>query len=181
MLQRTKADQVEPIYRKFLNQYPTIEHLSKAKSKSVSKYTSGIGLHWRHKHFLSAAKYIIKNLDGKFPETREELIKIPGVGDYIGGAISAVCFNRADYVIDSNIARFINRYYNLNLAGELRRKKIIIEKAKRLFRTNDQRKFLFAILDFTAIICKPVKPICSECFLKKRCKYTGKINHIKYL
>jgi A/G-specific adenine glycosylase len=150
--------------------------LSKAKSEFISKYISRLGLHWRYKHFLSAAKYILNDLNGKFPKTRKELVKIPGVGDYVGGAIAAVCFNKADYVIDSNIARFINRYYNLQLAGELRRKKIIIERAKRLFRVNDQRKFLFAILDFTAIICKPVKPSCSLCFLKKRCKYSNKSN-----
>lgn len=181
MLQRTKAEQVEPVYKKFLKQYPDVKSLSKAKLSSVEKYTSTLGLHWRANNFINAAKFITINFNGLFPQTRKELIKIPGVGDYVGGAISAVCFNKADYVIDSNIARFINRYYNLNLAGELRRKKIIIEKAKRLFRTNNQRKFLFSILDFTAIICKPVKPICSECFLKKRCKYTSKINHSKYL
>ena len=174
MLQRTRAEQVDPIYKKFLKQYPTIFHLAKAKSKSVSKYTSQLGLHWRYKHFISSAKYVVKNLNGKFPHTRKELTNIPGVGDYVGGAIAAVCFYNADYVIDSNIARFINRYYNINLTGEIRRKKIIIEKAKKLFRVKDQRKFLFAILDFTALICKPKKPLCFECPIKKNCKYQNK-------
>ena len=174
MLQRTKADQVEPVYKKFLKQYPTIKHLSKAQAKSVSKYTSQLGLHWRYKHFLESSKFIVNKLKGKVPKTREELINIPGIGDYVGGAIAAVCFNKADYVIDSNIARFINRYFNLKLSGEIRRKKEIIEKAKKLFAVKDQRKFLFAILDFTALVCKPAKPLCFNCPIKKSCKFKDK-------
>ena len=174
MLQRTQAEQVEPVYKRFLYQYPNIKSLSRAKLKSIEKYTSTLGLHWRANNFINAAKFIVKNLNGLFPETRKELINIPGVGDYIGGAISAVCFNKADYVIDSNIARVINRYYNLQLTGELRRKKIIIEKAKKLFIVKDQKKFLFAILDFTALICKPLKPLCYQCPIKKSCMYKQK-------
>jgi A/G-specific adenine glycosylase len=174
MLQRTRAEQVEPVYKKFLQQYPDIKSLSTAKIKSIEKYTASLGLHKRAPNFINSAKYIVSKLNSKFPKTRKELIKIPGVGDYVGGAISAVCFNKADYVIDSNIARLINRYYNLQLTGEIRRKKIIIEKAKKLFKVKDQKTFLFAILDFTALICKPVKPLCLECPIKRSCKYKNK-------
>lgn len=171
MLQRTKAEQVEPVYKKFLQQYPDIKLLSKSKLKSIEKYTASLGLHKRSSNFIKAAKFIVNDLNGLFPQTRKELIKIPGVGDYVGGAISAVCFNKADYVIDSNIARLINRYYNLQLVGEIRRKKIIIDKAKQLFKVKDQKTFLFAILDFTALVCKPIKPLCYECPIKKSCRY----------
>jgi A/G-specific adenine glycosylase len=174
MLQRTKAEQVEPVYKKFLKQYPDIKSLSKAKLKSVEKYTASLGLHKRAPSFINAAKFIVSKPNCEFPKTRKELIKIPGVGDYVGGAISAVCFNKADYVIDSNIARLINRYYNLQLTGEIRRKKIIIEKAKKLFKVKDQKTFLFATLDFTALICKPIKPRCFGCSIKKSCKYKNK-------
>jgi A/G-specific adenine glycosylase len=169
LLQRTKADQVEPVYKKFLMQYPTISHLSKSKSKSVAKYTNSLGLHGRYKKIMASAKYVENELSGNFPNTQKEMLKIPGVGDYVTGAILAVCNNSADYVIDSNIARFINRYYSLGLKGEIRRKKIIIEKAKKLFKTKNQRDLLFALLDYTALICKPIKPDCEKCIFKK-CK-----------
>jgi A/G-specific adenine glycosylase len=171
MLQRTKAEQVHPVYEKFLKQYPDIQSLSNAKIKSVSKYTSSLGIHWRAKHFIEAAKYIVNYYNGKFPKGREDLLKIPGIGDYVSGAIQAVCFNNSDYVIDSNIARFINRYYGLKLAGEIRRKKIIISYAKKLFKVKNQKILLFSILDFTALVCKPINPICNDCVLKKKCKY----------
>lgn len=169
MLQRTKADQVEPVYIKFLKQYPTISHLAKAKKKSVAKYTDSLGLYGRYTKFLAASKYIINELHGKFPKNQTEMLRIPGVGDYVAGAALAVCNNSADYVVDSNIARFINRYYGFGLTGEIRRKKTIIEKARKLFKTKNQRDLLFALLDYTAIICKPIKPDCDQCIFKK-CK-----------
>lgn len=172
MLQRTKAEQVEPVYKKFLIQYPDVQTLSKARIKSVEKYTSSLGLYKRAPNFTNAAKYIVKNFKGKYPETRKELLTIPGVGDYVAGAIMAVCFNNADYVIDSNIARFINRFYGLKLSGEIRRKKIIVEKAEALFKVKEQMNFLFALLDFTALICKPISPSCVKCPLKKKCHYS---------
>lgn len=171
MLQRTKAEQVEPVYKKFIKHYPDIISLSKARIKSVEKYTASLGLHKRASNFVAAAKFIVKNYNGVFPSNRKDLLEIPGVGDYVAGAIMAVCFNNADYVIDSNIARFINRFYALKLTGEIRRKKIIIEKSKELFKVKDQRTFLFALLDFTALICKPINPLCSSCPLSNKCNY----------
>jgi A/G-specific adenine glycosylase len=174
MLQRTKAEQVFPVYNEFLFKYPDVRALSKAKISTVSKFTKNLGIHWRAKHFIDSAKYLVKNYNGKFPKTREELLKIPGVGDYVAGAIQAVCFNNAEYVIDSNIARFINRFYGLNLSGEIRRKKEIIEYSKKLFKTKKQRKLLFSLLDFSALVCKPRQPLCKSCILNKKCQYSNK-------
>jgi A/G-specific adenine glycosylase len=112
----------------------------------------------------------MEKFDGEFPDNRENLLKIPGVGDYVAGAILTVCFNKPEYVVDSNIARFINRYYGLNQTKELRRKKKIIETAKVLFNTKEPGTFLFAILDFTYKICKPQKPDCRHCILNASCK-----------
>lgn len=171
MLQRTKAEQVEPVYKSFLEQYPDIKKLSKAHINSLKKYTQSLGLHKKASVFKEAARFVVVNFDGKFPITKQELLKIPGVGDYVAGAIQAVCFNNAEYVIDSNIVRFINRYYGMELTGEIRRKKEIIEKAKELFKVKDQRKFLFSLLDFTALICKPITPACLKCPVNSECKF----------
>lgn len=171
MLQRTKADQVLPVYEKFLEKYPDIISLSKAKLSTVSKFTKNLGIHWRAKNFIAASKFILKKYNGRFPNTRNELLEIPGVGEYVAGAIQAVCYNNTEFVIDSNIARFINRFYGLNMTAEIRRKKIIIEYARKLFKVENQRKFLFAILDFTALICKPINPLCHNCPLRNKCRY----------
>jgi len=171
MLQRTKANQVAPIYKDFIAKYPDVITLAKAKEKSVSKVTEHLGLHKRSSNFIKAAKFVVKEYGGKFPKKREELLKIPGIGDYGAGAIMAVCFNKVDYVVDCNIARFINRFYRLGLTGEIRRKKVIIKKSEELFRVKKPGEFLFALIDFTALICKPVNPLCSKCPVKENCNY----------
>lgn len=173
MLHRTKADQVVPIYGDFIAAYPDVNSLANADENEISKVTKHLGLHWRSTHFIKSAKYIVENYQGEFPDDRKNLLKIPGIGDYVAGAILAVCFNKSEYVVDSNIARFINRYFNLKLKGEIRRKKKIIELAKDLFNHKNTRDLLFALLDFTALICKPVKPDCDNCALYQHCAYVS--------
>lgn len=171
MLHRTKAEQVVPVYLEFIKKYPDIETLSTAKSNDIIKLTAGLGLHWRSKHFIESVKYIIGRHNRKFPEDYDDLRKIPGVGEYTAGVITTVCFKRPAPVVDSNIARFINRYWNLKLKGEIRRKKAVIDIAMELFTCDKTEKFLFALIDFTALICKPRQPECIKCFLKSTCKW----------
>lgn len=171
MLHRTKAAQVEPVYKEFLESYPDVISLADASEDDVCKVTEHLGLHWRSAHFIKAAKYIVESYNGVLPQTRKELLEIPGVGDYVAGAILTVCFGLPEYVIDSNIARFINRYYGLKLSGEIRRRKAIRDKAIELFNFDDTRTLLFAILDFTALTCKPRAPECNLCPLSLACLY----------
>ncbi len=171
MLHRTRADQVVPVYQEFIERYPTVESLANAEYQDIKDVTDHLGLHWRSKHFVKAAEYVGERFGGNFPDEREKLCEIPGVGDYVAGAILTVCFQKPVYVVDSNIARFINRYYGLGLTGEIRRKKAIIEKAEDLFETEKPGEFLFAIIDFTSLICKPRNPLCEECELRKKCEF----------
>jgi len=174
MLHRTRAEQVVPVYEAFLKKYPIIDSLAEANEEDIKKITEHLGLHWRSGHFIKAARYVVENFAGEFPVDRKDLLKIPGVGDYVAGAILTVCFNKPEYVIDSNIARFIDRFYNLELKEELRRRRPIIEYAKELFKTGEPGTFLFAILDFTHKICKPQKPDCPNCPLNSSCKWEAR-------
>lgn len=170
MLHRTRAEQVVPVYTYFLHTYPDVKTLSTATYEEMAVITKHLGLHWRSAHFLDAARFIVEHFDCKIPADREALLKIPGVGDYASGAILTVVFNLREHVIDSNIARFINRYCGLKLTGEIRRKKVVKEKAIELFDYENTRQLLFALLDFTALVCKPRKPLCHECIFEALCK-----------
>lgn len=143
MLHRTRAEQVAPVYSEFIKKYPAVQTLAAAKELFIKKVTEHLGLHWRSKHFIKAAKYVVKHFGGQLPDSREKLLGIPGVGDYVAGAILTVCFKKKEPVVDSNIARFINRYYGINLSGEIRRKKQIIEKARLLFKSKNPGLILF--------------------------------------
>lgn len=178
LLHRTKADQVVPVYSEFIRKYPDVFSLAEADISEVRKVTEHLGLHWRSGHFIEAARYIVQKWGGKLPETEEELREIPGVGEYVAGAILIVCYGKPQPTIDSNIARFINRIYGLHLTGEIRRKKETRELAGDLFTIQDPARFLFAILDFTAAICKSQNPLHEECPLKKVCKHYQEVMRI---
>jgi len=171
MLHRTRAEQVVPVYVDFIEKYPTMDSLINPDYKDIKKITEHLGLHWRADHFFRSVRYIMQNYGGKFPEDYDELKKIPGVGDYIAGAILTICFNKPSPVVDSNIARFINRFFGLSLSGEIRRKKSVIELAEKLFSHQKPGDLLFAIVDFTSLICKPGNPLCNKCPLSDKCNY----------
>lgn len=169
MLHRTRAEQVVPLYNKFIRRYPDVHSMAQAAPRDIKNVTRHLGLHWRSKHFLESTKFIVNCCNGQFPDKYDELRKIPGVGEYIAGAIMAVAFKKPGPVVDSNIARFINRFWGLKLSGEIRRKKEIVRIAENLFDSDNPGEFLFAMVDFTTFICKPRNPECKNCRLKDIC------------
>jgi A/G-specific adenine glycosylase len=176
MLHRTKAEQVRPVYERFIKTYPNVYSLSCARIGEIKEFTMHLGLHWRTSHFIKAAKFVVKNYKGDFPATADKLFKIPGVGKYVAGAILSIYFLKKYPVIDANIARFINMFYGLKLEGEIRRKREVINIAAQLFDTGNPGKFLFAIIDFTALICKSRLPAHQLCVLHNHCHYYQEIH-----
>jgi len=171
MLHRTRADQVVRVYQDFIIKYPDVDSLACANPVEVNEVTARLGLHWRGKHFINAAIFIRENFRGGIPDSRDKLLSVPGVGEYVAGAILAVVFNKREWVVDSNIARFLDRFYGLNFSGEIRRKREVIEISKGLYQTTRSRQLTFALLDFTALVCKPIKPVCNSCIVKMKCSY----------
>lgn len=170
MLHRTRAEQVVPVYNDFIQKFPDVFALSKAKTEEIQKYTETLGLHWRYKHFTESATYILENFNGNFPDDYRLLSTVPGIGEYISCAISIIAFKKPAPVVDSNIARFLNRFFNFGVNGEIRRKKIIVEKSEDFFNTRNCDKLLFSVIDFCTFICKPRNPLCESCILNKFCK-----------
>lgn len=171
MLHRTRAEQVLSVYQEFIERYPDIESLACADADRIRGVTKHLGLHWRWQHFADSARFILDEFKGKFPDEEKELRKIPGVGEYISGAILSICYGKPAKPVDSNIARFINRFYSLGLTGEIRRKTGIVVKAQKLFDCNKPGEFLFALVDFTALVCRPGKPLCVECPINPKCGF----------
>ncbi|MFH1096279.1 MAG: DNA glycosylase [Candidatus Desantisbacteria bacterium] len=169
MLQRTRADQVVPVYEQFTKKFPDFASLSVTSDDAIKDLIESLGLHWRYAHFKKAAQFVISEYNGKIPADRKKMLKIPGAGEYVAGIVLAVAFNKREWVVDSNIARAFNRFFGLKLSGEIRRKKEIIEIAKEYVQTTRPRKAIFGILDFSALICLPGKPLCGSCILVRRC------------
>ena len=171
MLRRTKADQVKPVYEQLFSEYPDVKSLAAAKDEKIKKILYPLGLRWRTLAFGLVAREIKEKYDCKVPATRDELIKLPGVGEYVAGAVLSVGYGRKEWMVDSNIVRVFRRYFGVRTSREGRRDRHVIEMAKRYISCKDPRRANLAILDFAALVCTPRKPACKKCPLRTRCKH----------
>jgi len=164
MLQRTRAEQVLPVYLSFSKKYKTpIDYLNDEKSDIFKS----LGLTWREKEFKKLAKILSEN---EISKDKNTLLELPGIGDYIASAYRSLHLGIRDIIIDSNVVRLYGRFFGIKTDGETRRKKWIIELADKLTPINNFKEYNYGIIDFTRKICKPI-PLCQVCSLNKKCHH----------
>src|SRR5690606_8639447 len=100
ILQQTRAGQGLPYYHAFIEAYPDVSSLAAAKDEDVFRLWQGLGYYNRCKNLLFTARYITNELNGKFPGTYEELIKLKGVGSYTAAAIASFAYGQPNAVVD---------------------------------------------------------------------------------
>ncbi len=171
MLQRTQADQVVPVYLKLLKRYPTPADLAKANLIDLRRILKPLGLAWRISKFREMARALVDKFNSVVPQKREELLTLPGVGQYISGAVLSIAFQKPEWIVDSNVVRLFRRYFGIQTSSEGRRDAHVIEHAKRYTSKRCPRAATLAILDHTALICIPRFPRCGNCPLRANCFY----------
>ena len=113
MLQQTRVSQGLPYYLAFTEAFPTVFELAKADEEEVLKLWQGLGYYSRARNLHATAKYVANELNGVFPNTYKELLKLKGVGDYTASAIASICFQEAVPVVDGNVYRVLSRYFGI--------------------------------------------------------------------
>ena len=113
ILQQTKVKQGLAYYNVFVNEFPRIFNLAEADETKVLKLWQGLGYYSRVCNLHHTAKFIVNDLNGKFPNTYKDLLKLKGVGDYTASAIASICFNEATAVVDGNVYRVLSRYFGI--------------------------------------------------------------------
>jgi len=176
MLRRTKAEQVEVVYNKFIKKYPDVNSILKAGDEDLKEILYPLGLKWRLKTFKIVAIELKRRFDCEIPDGRKELETLTGVGKYVAGAVCSIAFDKKEWIVDSNVGRLINRYFGVEPSGEARRDKKIIEISKIYISSGNPKKNNLALLDFSALICAP-NPKCKTCPLTRKCCY---YNNIKF-
>lgn len=171
MLKRTWAAQVRPIYHSFISQYPDVGTLSKARPADLEKMLWPLGLHRRASDLIAIAKALVVDFGSSVPQNREDLKSLPGVGDYVAGAVLSIALHKQEWIVDTNVLRVLSRFFGLEFAGEGRRSPLMIELAKTYSKTRSPRNANLGLIDIAASICIPRSPNCSECPLKSRCRY----------
>ena len=175
ILQQTRVSQGLPYYKTFAQKFPTVHHLAKAKEDVVMKTWQGLGYYSRARNLHLTAKFISRELSGKFPNEFDEIKKLKGIGDYTAGAIASFAFNKPHPVVDGNVFRVLSRVFGIKTPiDSTEGKKEFTEKAKSLLDKKNPGTFNQAIMEFGALQCVPQNPNCKICPLKKNCKAFAK-------
>lgn len=171
MLRRTKADQVKAVYDRLFAEYPDVETMAEAKNEKLEQILYPLGLKWRTPAFRLVAREVKEKYQCRIPEEREELTTLPGVGEYVAGAVLSTAYGKKEWMVDSNIVRLFKRYFGIKTSKEGRRDKHVVKIARVYASGKDPRKANLALLDFAALICLPRNPKCTLCPLSSTCHY----------
>lgn len=164
MLQRTKAEQVAPVYNSFRSKYKNSSDYLKDKKANLFE---SLGLAWRNRELKKLAGILSKK---GIPQNKEELLKLPGIGEYISAAFRSLHLGIRDFIIDSNVVRIYGRYFGFPTDGETRRKKWLKVLSEKITPKKKFREFNYGLIDFTRTVCRP-KPLCESCPIKRNCEY----------
>lgn len=168
MLQQTTVAAVGPYFAKFTTSWPTVEELAAAQDADVMAAWAGLGYYARARNLLSCARAVVRDHDGRFPDTEEGLRGLPGVGAYTAAAVAAIAFGRRAVVVDANVERVVARLFAIDTPLPAARS-AIRAAADRI--TPDARAgdFAQAMMDLGATICTPRNPACGICPLRQDC------------
>ena len=170
ILQQTQVVQGTPYYHAFTSQFPTVYDLANANEEDVLKLWQGLGYYSRARNLHWSAKYIVNELDGVFPDTYKDILKLKGVGDYTASAIASICFNEVTAVVDGNVYRALSRIFGIETPiNSTPGQKEFKALAQQLIDKQQPAIFNQAIMEFGARQCKPKNPDCSVCPFKTSC------------
>ncbi len=172
LLQRTRAEQVVPVYRAFVEKYPEPEFLAREKPAELLNVVGRLGLHWRAPLMIQMARKI--GPSGEPPSSLEALVELPGVGPYAASAYLSLHRGRRAAIVDSNVVRWLGRVFGFKTDPETRRKAWLLRLAEDLTPARNFREYNYAVLDLAMKVCGP-RPRCEECPLSRQlCRFSRK-------
>ena len=175
ILQQTRVAQGIPYYENFLENFPEINALAMASEEQVLKIWQGLGYYSRARNLHATAKIIVDQHKGSFPQNYNELMALPGIGDYTASAIASICFKKPEAVLDGNVYRVLARYFGVDIPiNSTKGNKYFRALAQELIDPEHIRDYNQAIMEFGAVQCVPANPKCNECPLSVGCEAYSK-------
>jgi A/G-specific adenine glycosylase len=169
MLQQTQVVTVIPYFNRFIRNIPNLKSLAKVQNKKLIKLWEGLGYYSRARNLKKTAQAIIKNFKGRLPDDFEDLISLPGIGNYTASAILAIVFNKPYIPLDGNIERVLKRYLYLKKEKDIQKDNLI--KKKTIFGASSRSSdYAQALMELGALICRPINPLCNQCPISNKCK-----------
>ena len=170
MLQQTQVVTVIPYYERFMARFPDIRSLAVASSDQVLHYWSGLGYYARARHLHAAAQQVVDNYAGRFPDTFDSVVALPGVGRSTAGAILALAGGQYYPILDGNVKRVLTRFHALaGWPGQSSVQKQLWALAEQYTPEQQTAAYTQAIMDLGATVCTRARPRCDICPVSAGC------------
>lgn len=171
MLQQTRVEAVKGYYARFLERLPTVADLAEADDELLHKLWEGLGYYSRVRNLKKAAKVIMGQYGGRFPDTYEQVLALPGIGEYTAGAICSIAFDQRTPAVDGNVLRVVSR---LTADGtpvdQPAYKRRVRDRLAEAYPA-EAGAFTQALMELGATLCGPNwKPRCHECPCRSFCR-----------
>lgn len=170
MLQQTQVTTVIPYFERFMQRFADLPSLAAATEDDVLHLWAGLGYYSRARNLQRAAKMVMAEFAGKFPDTLETLLMLPGIGQSTAGAILSIAFNKATPILDGNVKRVLARYHGIREpVSDKTTEATLWEFASQYTPAKRAADYTQAIMDLGATLCTRSKPNCSQCPFVKEC------------
>ena len=185
LLHRTKANQVVPVYNRFIEKFPTIVELANALFVEIRETVYSLGLLWRTEALHKMAQDIVTKFEGKIPVEREKLESLPGISHYTASALRCFAYGYPEVLLDTNTVRIVGRVFGTKVSDSSRRSRTFQRLYESILDKENPGGFNYAMLDLGALVCLPSEPLCNNCPIIQMCIFgssrLGKIGCGKYL
>ena len=170
MLQQTRVDTVIPYYQRWMTAFPDLASLITTNEDEVMRVWEGLGYYRRVKNIIKTAHVLIDEYKGVFPITVKELKKLPGIGDYIAGALASIALGQDEVALDGNGLRVLARLMEYgDVINEAGSKADLRRFMRELLPGGSAGQFNQAVMDLGSQICVPADPLCDQCPIRSEC------------
>jgi len=180
LLQQTDAPRVVPVYEQVVGRYPTLEALADAPLADLTSLLLPLGFHFRAVRMREVARLLVNDTAGgagTVPRVQAELLKLPGVGLYMARSICANAFGQPTAVLDTNVARILQRFFAIQPRTARPRDDVgLWDAAQRAAPRRKVSAWNLTLIDFGAAVCTARSPRCARCPLQRRCAYAAALH-----
>jgi A/G-specific adenine glycosylase len=170
MLQQTQVKTVLRYFPAWMRRFPTLRALAAADEGDVLHAWLGLGYYSRARRLQRAARAVVERHAGQLPRTREELLLLPGIGEYSAGAVSSIACGLPEPLVVGNVVRVLTRLFGLRGdPGRAPLKAGLWALARELVPPKRPGDFNQALMELGATVCLPRRPRCLLCPLASWC------------
>lgn len=181
MLQQTRVEAVKGYYQRFLQRLPSVDQLAQVEEEELMKLWQGLGYYNRARNLKKAAEIIRQEYEGRFPDTYEGWLKLPGIGEYTAGAVASIAFGRRVPAVDGNVYRIYTRLRADDTDITLTSFKRKVREDIAAVLPENAGTFNQALMDLGATVCLPNgMPLCEQCPLSVFCQAWKEKNMLNY-